>query len=80
MHNAGAAVARFVLREFPECRHIAVLCGKGNNGGDGFVAARGLAAAGCAVQVLLLGDPCRSEGRREDGLRRDGSGSGACAG
>ncbi|HEX4039311.1 MAG TPA: NAD(P)H-hydrate dehydratase [Acidobacteriaceae bacterium] len=57
MHHAGRAVARFVLREFPECRHITVLCGKGNNGGDGFVAAQKLAAVGCAVSVLLLGNP-----------------------
>jgi hydroxyethylthiazole kinase-like uncharacterized protein yjeF len=57
MENAGSAVARFVLREFPEHRRITVLCGKGNNGGDGFVAARVLADAGCAVTVLLLGDP-----------------------
>jgi NAD(P)H-hydrate epimerase len=62
MHHAGAAVARFVLREFPECRRIAVLCGKGNNGGDGFVAARRLAAVGCAVRVLLLGYPADLKG------------------
>src|SRR5271163_1889796 len=57
MENAGSAVARFVLREFPEHSKITVLCGKGNNGGDGFVAARKLAEAGLAVTVLLLGDP-----------------------
>ena len=62
MRHAGAAVARFVQREFPERRHIAVLCGKGNNGGDGFVAARGLAAAGCVVRVLLLGYPADLKG------------------
>ena len=62
MRNAGAAVARFVLREFPEFRRIAVLCGKGNNGGDGFVAARRLAAVGCVVQVLLLGLPDELKG------------------
>jgi ADP-dependent NAD(P)H-hydrate dehydratase / NAD(P)H-hydrate epimerase len=59
MENAGTAVARFVLREFPEAARgkmrIVALCGKGNNGGDGFVAARVLAAAGCDVMVLLLG-------------------------
>jgi len=62
MHQAGSAVARFVLREFPACRHIAVLCGKGNNGGDGFVAARELDAAGCKVRVLLLGFPADLKG------------------
>ena len=42
MEHAGRAVARFILRELPHCRHIVVLCGKGNNGGDGLVAARHL--------------------------------------
>ena len=56
MHHAGQAVARFVQREFWHCRRIAVLCGRGNNGGDGFVAARALAAAGRDVTVLLLGN------------------------
>ncbi|HEY1500446.1 MAG TPA: NAD(P)H-hydrate dehydratase [Acidobacteriaceae bacterium] len=55
MHRAGSAVATLVLREFPDCRQIAVLCGKGNNGGDGFVAARRLAASGCVTRVLVLG-------------------------
>lgn len=62
MENAGSAVARFVLREFPDQRRIAVLCGKGNNGGDGFVAARLLADAGRAVTVMLLGDPADLKG------------------
>lgn len=62
MRHAGAAVARFVLREFPNRRHIAVLCGKGNNGGDGFVAAWELANAGCDVHVLLLGRPSDLKG------------------
>ncbi len=57
MEHAGRAVARFVLRELPQCRRIVVLCGKGNNGGDGLVAARYLAEAGCAVTVVMLGDP-----------------------
>ena len=57
MHHAGAAVARLIRREFAECRRITVLCGKGNNGGDGFVAARELTAAGRDVRVLLLGYP-----------------------
>ena len=57
MRHAGSAVARFVTREFPDSRRIVVLCGKGNNGGDGFVAARELASSGREVRVLLLGDP-----------------------
>jgi ADP-dependent NAD(P)H-hydrate dehydratase / NAD(P)H-hydrate epimerase len=62
MRHAGQAVARFVEREYPSHRRITVLCGKGNNGGDGFVAARALAASGRAVSVLLLGDPYELKG------------------
>lgn len=62
MEHAGRAVARFVLRELPGCRSIVVLCGKGNNGGDGLVAARHLSQAGCAVSVVMLGDPADVKG------------------
>ncbi len=62
MENAGSAVASFVLREYPSHNRITVLCGKGNNGGDGFVAARQLAEAGRAVTVVLLGDPADLKG------------------
>ena len=62
MRHAGQAVARFVEREYPACRRIAVLCGKGNNGGDGFVAARALASGNREVSVLLLGDPYELKG------------------
>jgi ADP-dependent NAD(P)H-hydrate dehydratase / NAD(P)H-hydrate epimerase len=65
MENAGSAVTRFVLREYPQHRRITVLCGKGKNGGDGFVAARHLAEAGCAVTVVLLGDPAGLKGDAE---------------
>ncbi|HEY1802339.1 MAG TPA: NAD(P)H-hydrate dehydratase [Terriglobales bacterium] len=54
MENAGSAVADFVLKEFPRVQRIAVICGKGNNGGDGFVAARKLREAGREVSVILL--------------------------
>lgn len=53
MENAGSAVARFVLSHFSE-RNILVVCGKGNNGGDGFVAARILSKER-NVTVALLG-------------------------
>jgi hydroxyethylthiazole kinase-like uncharacterized protein yjeF len=65
MENAGAAVARFVVNEYPGANRITVLCGKGNNGGDGFVAARHLAEFGCAVTVVLLGDPADLKGDAE---------------
>jgi NAD(P)H-hydrate epimerase len=52
MENAGAAVARVVDERFPAARRVVVLCGRGNNGGDGFVVARRLAGR---AEALLLG-------------------------
>jgi ADP-dependent NAD(P)H-hydrate dehydratase / NAD(P)H-hydrate epimerase len=54
MENAGTAVAEFMMGEYPKAKRIAVICGKGNNGGDGFVAARKLHGAGREARVLLL--------------------------
>ena len=54
MERAGAAVAREVERIAPEGR-VSVVCGKGNNGGDGLVIARLLRDAGREVTVLLTG-------------------------
>ncbi|MGA2697711.1 MAG: NAD(P)H-hydrate dehydratase [Terriglobales bacterium] len=62
MENAGAAVAEFVLSNYPEAKAIGVICGKGNNGGDGFVAARKLKEVGREVSVLLLADPSELRG------------------
>ena len=55
MRAASAAVASFARRHFPQARRITVLCGRGNNGGDGMMAARQLASAGLEVTTLLLG-------------------------
>ena len=62
MENAGAAVAEHALTHFAAAQRIVVFCGKGNNGGDGFVAARCLHQRGKTVQVILLADPADLRG------------------
>ena len=56
MENAGRAVADAALRAFPSARRVLVLAGPGNNGGDGFVAARRLGEIGREVTVALHGE------------------------
>ena len=62
MENAGSAVAQFILERFKTAERIAVVCGKGNNGGDGLVAVRKLHRAGRVVEVLLLVSPSELKG------------------
>ncbi len=69
MENAGAAVARFMLRQYPDAKRVLVVCGKGNNGGDGFVAARKLQEAGRAVTTVLLAAPQEVKGDAEKMLK-----------
>ncbi|HEY2804418.1 MAG TPA: NAD(P)H-hydrate dehydratase [Gemmatimonadales bacterium] len=60
MESAGRAVAALLTREFGHAvdRGVIVVCGRGNNGGDGWVAARALAAFGIGVTAIpLSGDP-----------------------
>ena len=57
MRSAAAAVADFARHAFPEARRVTVLCGRGNNGGDGMMTARRLAEGGLQVTTLLLGAP-----------------------
>jgi ADP-dependent NAD(P)H-hydrate dehydratase / NAD(P)H-hydrate epimerase len=70
MERAGGAVAAFCLRQYPTAARVVVLCGRGNNGGDGLVAARVLAAAGRTVRVLLLGRADEVKGEAAVALRR----------
>ncbi|MFQ5464018.1 MAG: NAD(P)H-hydrate epimerase [Phycisphaerae bacterium] len=55
MENAGRNAAAIIRSEFPEARRVSILCGTGNNGGDGFVIARHLSNAGRLPAVLLVG-------------------------
>ena len=55
MENAGCNVAQEVMSRFPKGKKIAIFCGLGGNGGDGFVAARHLLTAGYSVTVILAG-------------------------
>jgi hydroxyethylthiazole kinase-like uncharacterized protein yjeF len=55
MENAGLGVAEEVVRRFPRGSKVVVLCGPGNNGGDGFVAARSLRERGYQIRLALLG-------------------------
>jgi ADP-dependent NAD(P)H-hydrate dehydratase / NAD(P)H-hydrate epimerase len=64
MENAGASVAQFIARRWPDFaqRHIVVLCGKGNNGGDGFVVARRLLELGAKPATFLFAAPDEMQG------------------
>lgn len=62
MERAGAALAEAASR-FVGPRDTLVLCGPGNNGGDGYIAARLLAEAGFAVRVAALADPTTDAAR-----------------
>jgi ADP-dependent NAD(P)H-hydrate dehydratase / NAD(P)H-hydrate epimerase len=69
MELAGAGLADLSGGLIP-AGPIAVVCGKGNNGGDGLVAARVLRQRGREVRVLLLGDPGELEGDAKTNLDR----------
>src|SRR5688572_29633 len=71
MERAGRAVADVVIAGRPASRAI-VVCGPGNNGGDGFIAARTMAARGWTVRVLLHGDRGALKGDAAEAAHRWG--------
>ena len=62
MERAGAAVFEALRRRWPQARRLLILCGAGNNGGDGYVVARLAHAAGLAPRVVMLSDETRLRG------------------
>jgi len=70
MENAGRAVADAVGHRWPVGSRVVVLCGPGNNGGDGFVAARILKERGHVVRLALLGDRDRLSGDAAEAAAR----------
>jgi ADP-dependent NAD(P)H-hydrate dehydratase / NAD(P)H-hydrate epimerase len=72
MENAGMTIAEFLREKFADIsgRKILVLCGKGNNGGDGLVVARLLKDFGCAAVVFLFANPGSVEGDAAANLKR----------
>src|SRR5262245_28061820 len=70
MENAGRAVADAVARRAPLGTRVVVVAGPGNNGGDGFVAARLLAARGYRVTLLLVGSRDRLKGDAAEAASR----------
>ena len=75
MERAGTGVFRALVRRWPGARRVTVVCGAGNNGGDGFVVARRAREAGCEVRVLVVGDPDRL-GRDASAMREALRGAG----
>lgn len=60
MENAGLAAVQMMTRHYAvQGQHWLILCGVGNNGGDGLVVARQLHSRGALVQIVLLGDPAK---------------------
>ena len=67
MENAGAGAAREIHRQI-SCGPVAIFCGRGNNGGDGFVIARHLLNHGIAVDLFFVGDLAKVAPKSDPGI------------
>lgn len=70
MEHAGRAAYRLLRRRWPDACRVCVLCGGGNNGGDGYIVARLAARAGLTVRVVALSDPERLAGAAAVAMQR----------
>lgn len=57
MENAAIGISQAILGKYPDIKNIGIVCGKGNNGGDGFAVARHLSNSNRNVKVIYIGDP-----------------------
>lgn len=62
MERAGAAAFKLLQQQWPSAARLTIVCGTGNNGGDGYVVARLAAEAGLKVEVLQVGDANKLQG------------------
>ena len=57
MEKAGTAAAEALIKYGAESKKVVIICGKGNNGGDGYVIGRVLKKYNCKVDIIRLGEP-----------------------
>ena len=69
MHRAGRAAFAVARSRFPHARALSVVCGTGNNAGDGYVVAGCAKDAGLDVQLVQVGDPARLAGDARQACR-----------
>lgn len=72
MENTGQRVVEFLAERYApiDRQRITILCGRGNNGGDGLVVARLLRGLGLSPRVVLFGDPAKIRGDASANLER----------
>jgi len=70
MERAGASAYHLVRAQFPRARRLVVVCGPGNNGGDGYVLARLAREQGLDVKVLTVSDPATLKGDAQSAFSR----------